>query len=44
MDLTFPHIFTSHSYTAILDFGLMSEVDDDIKYGMIEAISHLIHR
>ena len=22
----------------------MTEVDDDIKYGMIEAISHLIHR
>ncbi|KAK9787007.1 hypothetical protein WJX73_009983 [Symbiochloris irregularis] len=29
---------------AILDFGLMSTVGDNIKYGMIEAISHLIHR
>ncbi|KAK9844774.1 hypothetical protein WJX74_006773 [Apatococcus lobatus] len=29
---------------AILDFGLMSRVDENIKYGMIEAISHLNHR
>lgn len=29
---------------AILDFGLVTEIDDNIKYGMIEAISHLIHR
>lgn len=29
---------------AILDFGLMTTVDDDVKYGMIEAISHLVHR
>lgn len=29
---------------AILDFGLMTQVDSNIKYGMIEAISHLIHR
>jgi len=28
----------------ILDFGLMTEVTDDQKYGMIEAIAHLIHR
>lgn len=29
---------------AILDFGLMTEVTDDVKYGMIEAIAHLINR
>uniref|UniRef100_A0A0D6R6K3 Protein kinase domain-containing protein n=1 Tax=Araucaria cunninghamii TaxID=56994 RepID=A0A0D6R6K3_ARACU len=29
---------------AILDFGLMTKITDDQKYGMIEAISHLIHR
>ncbi|XP_024533437.1 uncharacterized protein LOC9641772 [Selaginella moellendorffii] len=29
---------------AILDFGLMTQITDDQKYGMIEAISHLIHR
>jgi aarF domain-containing kinase len=28
----------------ILDFGLMTEVTDDQRYGMIEAIAHLIHR
>lgn len=28
----------------MLDFGLMTQVDDDIKVGMIQAISHLIHR
>ncbi|KAH8048978.1 hypothetical protein JL722_12214 [Aureococcus anophagefferens] len=28
----------------ILDFGLMTEITDDQKYGMIEAIAHLIHR
>lgn len=37
-------IRTPDGRLAILDFGLMTEVDDDIKYGMIEAISHLIHR
>mmetsp|Transcript_17309 Transcript_17309/g.43443 ORF Transcript_17309/g.43443 Transcript_17309/m.43443 type:complete len:830 (-) Transcript_17309:636-3125(-) len=37
-------IRTPDGRLAILDFGLMSEVDDNIKYGMIEAISHLIHR
>ncbi|KAG1670981.1 hypothetical protein FOA52_014370 [Chlamydomonas sp. UWO 241] len=37
-------IRTPDGRLAILDFGLMCEVDDDIKYGMIEAISHLIHR
>jgi len=28
----------------ILDFGLMTEITDDQKYGMIEAVAHLIHR
>lgn len=28
----------------ILDFGLMTEVTDDQRYGMIEAIAHLINR
>eukprot|EP00210_Caulerpa_lentillifera_P009294 g8859.t1 len=37
-------IRTPDGRLAILDFGLMSQVDDNIKYGMIEAISHLIHR
>lgn len=37
-------IRTPDGRLAILDFGLMSAVDDNIKYGMIEAISHLIHR
>lgn len=29
---------------AILDFGLMTEITDDQKYGMVEAIVHLINR
>lgn len=29
---------------AILDFGLMTQITDDQKFGMIEAISHLVHR
>eukprot|EP00310_Coccolithus_braarudii_P012979 CAMPEP_0183344758 /NCGR_PEP_ID=MMETSP0164_2-20130417/10350_1 /TAXON_ID=221442 /ORGANISM="Coccolithus pelagicus ssp braarudi, Strain PLY182g" /LENGTH=782 /DNA_ID=CAMNT_0025515807 /DNA_START=212 /DNA_END=2560 /DNA_ORIENTATION=- len=28
----------------ILDFGLMTKITDNQKYGMIEAIAHLIHR
>ena len=28
----------------ILDFGLMTDITDDQKYGMIEAIAHLINR
>ena len=28
----------------ILDFGLMTRITDDQKFGMIEAIAHLIHR
>ena len=37
-------IRTPDGRLAILDFGLMTEIDDDIKFGMVEAISHLIHR
>ena len=37
-------IRTPEGKLAILDFGLMSEITEDQKYGMIEAISHLIHR
>jgi aarF domain-containing kinase len=37
-------IRTPDGRLAILDFGLVTEIDDNIKYGMIEAISHLIHR
>lgn len=29
---------------AILDFGLMTQITDNQKFGMIEAISHLVHR
>ncbi|KAG5185217.1 hypothetical protein JKP88DRAFT_271995 [Tribonema minus] len=37
-------IRTPDGRLAILDFGLMTEITDDQKYGMIEAISHLVHR
>ncbi|PSC74356.1 putative aarF domain-containing kinase chloroplastic [Micractinium conductrix] len=37
-------IRTPDGRLAVLDFGLMTTIDDNIKYGMIEAISHLIHR
>lgn len=37
-------IRTPDGRLAILDFGLVTVIDDNIKYGMIEAISHLIHR
>ena len=37
-------IRTPDGRLAILDFGLMTEIKDDVKYGMVEAISHLIHR
>eukprot|EP00227_Mantoniella_beaufortii_P009287 CAMPEP_0197590926 /NCGR_PEP_ID=MMETSP1326-20131121/12300_1 /TAXON_ID=1155430 /ORGANISM="Genus nov. species nov., Strain RCC2288" /LENGTH=661 /DNA_ID=CAMNT_0043156237 /DNA_START=100 /DNA_END=2082 /DNA_ORIENTATION=- len=37
-------IRTPDGRLAILDFGLMTEIDDNIKFGMIEAIAHLIHR
>ncbi|KAL7570131.1 hypothetical protein ACA910_019973 [Epithemia clementina (nom. ined.)] len=35
---------TADGKLAILDFGLMTEVTEDQKYGMIEAIAHLINR
>ncbi|KAL6548535.1 hypothetical protein OROGR_008956 [Orobanche gracilis] len=37
-------IRTSDGNLAILDFGLVTKLTDDQKYGMIEAIAHLIHR
>ncbi|GAB4844096.1 hypothetical protein Ancab_014061 [Ancistrocladus abbreviatus] len=35
---------TPNGKLAILDFGLVTKLTDDQKYGMIEAIAHLIHR
>lgn len=35
---------TTDGKLAILDFGLMTEITDNQKYGMIEAIAHLINR
>ncbi|GKY91496.1 hypothetical protein MPSEU_000121800 [Mayamaea pseudoterrestris] len=35
---------TKDGKLAILDFGLMTEITDDQKYGMVEAIVHLINR
>ncbi|KAJ7979672.1 Protein kinase [Quillaja saponaria] len=37
-------IRTLEGKLAILDFGLVTKLTDDQKYGMIEAIAHLIHR
>lgn len=37
-------IRTPDGKLAILDFGLMTQITDNQKYGMIEAIAHLIHR
>lgn len=37
-------IRTPDGKLAVLDFGLVTKLTDDQKYGMIEAISHLIHR
>lgn len=37
-------IRTRDGKLAILDFGLMTQITDNQKYGMIDAISHLIHR
>lgn len=37
-------IRTPDGQLCILDFGLMTEINDDQKYGMIEAIVHLINR
>ncbi|CAJ1936381.1 unnamed protein product [Cylindrotheca closterium] len=35
---------TTDGKLAILDFGLMTQVTDNQKYGMVEAIAHLINR
>lgn len=35
---------TEDGKLAILDFGLMTEVTENQKYGMIEAIAHLISK
>jgi len=35
---------TQDGKLCILDFGLMTEITDDQKYGMIEAIAHLLNR
>ena len=35
---------TKDGKLCILDFGLMTEITDDQKYGMVEAIAHLINR
>ena len=35
---------TTDGKLAILDFGLMTEITEDQKYGIIEAIAHLINR
>lgn len=37
-------IRTPDGRLCVLDFGLMTKITEDQKYGMIEAISHLIHR
>lgn len=37
-------IRTPDGRLCILDFGLMCRIDNNIKFGMIEAVSHLIHR
>jgi len=37
-------IRTPDGRLAVIDFGLMTQVEDDIKYGMVDAIAHLIRR
>ncbi|GFZ10683.1 protein kinase superfamily protein [Actinidia rufa] len=37
-------IRTPDGKLAVLDFGLVTKLTDDQKYGMVEAIAHLIHR
>ncbi|KAG9136132.1 hypothetical protein Leryth_003746 [Lithospermum erythrorhizon] len=37
-------IRTPDGKLCVLDFGLVTKLTDDQKYGMIEAIAHLIHR
>jgi len=48
LNLSDPHpgnmLRTSDGKLAILDFGLMTTITDDQRYGMIEAIVHLINR
>lgn len=48
LQLSDPHpgnlIRTPEGKLCILDFGLQCEVTEDQRYGMIEAISHLVHR
>lgn len=35
---------TPEGKLGILDFGLMTRITDDQRYGMVEAIAHLVHR
>ncbi|CAM9313370.1 unnamed protein product [Chrysoparadoxa australica] len=37
-------IRTPEGKLALLDFGLMTQVTENQRYGMVEAISHLVHR
>lgn len=37
-------IRTPEGKLALIDFGLMTRITDDQKYGIIEAVSHLVHR
>jgi aarF domain-containing kinase len=37
-------IRTPDGRLAILDFGLMTTIDESAKYGMVDAIAHLVHR
>jgi aarF domain-containing kinase len=37
-------IRTPEGKLALIDFGLMTQITDDQKYGIIEAVSHLVHR
>jgi len=37
-------IRTPDGRLAVIDFGLMTQVEDDIKFGMVDAIAHLIRR
>jgi aarF domain-containing kinase len=37
-------IRTPDGRLAVIDFGLMTQIEDDIKFGMVDAIAHLIRR
>jgi aarF domain-containing kinase len=37
-------IRTPDGRLAILDFGLVTTIDESAKYGMVDAIAHLVHR